>query len=95
MVAPFQYKAVDFVVPGPGRLEISWTPAKGDTPGVKEVINDFKGAGVALGMFNTDDSIRSGHRQRAGFAVFSEDRFLLHMILSLILFLMLISLLVE
>ncbi|XP_050688976.1 isocitrate dehydrogenase [NADP] cytoplasmic-like [Eriocheir sinensis] len=54
-----QYKAVDFVVPGAGKLEISWTPADGSSGAIKEVINDFKGAGVALGMFNTDDSIRA------------------------------------
>ncbi|XP_045137439.1 isocitrate dehydrogenase [NADP] cytoplasmic-like isoform X2 [Portunus trituberculatus] len=54
-----QYKAVDFVVPGRGKLEISWIPAEAGAPGVKEVIHDFQGAGVALGMFNTDDSIRS------------------------------------
>lgn len=45
-------------MPGAGKLEISWTPADGSSGGIKEVINDFKGAGVALGMFNTDDSIR-------------------------------------
>ncbi|KAG0718399.1 Isocitrate dehydrogenase [NADP] cytoplasmic [Chionoecetes opilio] len=54
-----QYKSVDFVVPGAGKLEISWTPAEGGATAIREVINDFQGAGVALGMFNTDDSIRS------------------------------------
>ncbi|XP_045598501.1 isocitrate dehydrogenase [NADP] cytoplasmic [Procambarus clarkii] len=51
-----QYKAIDFVVPGAGKLEISWTPSDGGDA-IREVINDFKGAGVALGMFNTDESI--------------------------------------
>ncbi|KAG7157387.1 isocitrate dehydrogenase [NADP] cytoplasmic-like [Homarus americanus] len=53
-----QYKAVDFVVPGPGKLEISWTPSNGGNA-IREVIQDFQGAGVALGMFNTDESIRA------------------------------------
>ncbi|XP_017006453.2 isocitrate dehydrogenase [NADP] cytoplasmic isoform X1 [Drosophila takahashii] len=50
-----QYKAVDYVVPGPGKLTLTWKGADGQV--IDEVINDFKGAGVALGMFNTDDSI--------------------------------------
>ncbi|XP_071547610.1 isocitrate dehydrogenase [NADP] cytoplasmic [Panulirus ornatus] len=52
-----QYKAVDFVVPGAGRLEISWTPSDGGDA-IRETIQDFKGAGVAMGMFNTDESIK-------------------------------------
>ncbi|KAH8301215.1 hypothetical protein KR018_007949 [Drosophila ironensis] len=50
-----QYKAVDYVVPGPGKLTLTWKGNDGKV--IEEVINDFKGAGVALGMFNTDDSI--------------------------------------
>ncbi|XP_068227226.1 isocitrate dehydrogenase [NADP] cytoplasmic [Palaemon carinicauda] len=52
-----QYKAVDFIVPGAGKLEISWTPSDGGEP-IREVINNFQGAGCALGMFNTEESIR-------------------------------------
>ncbi|KAK3885009.1 hypothetical protein Pcinc_010750 [Petrolisthes cinctipes] len=52
-----QYKAVDFVAPGAGKLEISWTPS-GSGEAIREVIHNFQGAGVALGMFNTDESIR-------------------------------------
>ena len=51
-----QYRATDFVVPGKGKLEIKFVPADG---GVEQVytINDFNGSGVAMGMFNTDESI--------------------------------------
>jgi isocitrate dehydrogenase len=51
------YKAVDFVVPGPGRVEIVYTPAQGEP--VKLPIQNFKGGGVVMGMHNTDASIRS------------------------------------
>lgn len=54
-----QYKCKDFVVPGPGTLKISWTPAEGNSAkAIDETIFEFKdGGGVALGMFNTDKSI--------------------------------------
>lgn len=51
-----QYKAQDFVVPGAGKVELTWTPTKGGEP-IKRVVYDFKGPGVTLGMYNTDDSI--------------------------------------
>lgn len=52
-----QYKATDFVVPGAGTLTLSFKPAK-DGEEITHVVNEFTGAGVALGMFNTDSSIR-------------------------------------
>ncbi len=52
-----QYKATDFVVPGPGRVTITYTPADGSEPMELEVAN-FRGGGVAMGMYNFDDSIR-------------------------------------
>src|SRR5881392_506592 len=52
-----QYRAEDFVVPGPGKLTMTFTPSDGGE--VKEVdVFDFPGGGVALGMYNLDDSIR-------------------------------------
>ncbi|EFA09539.1 isocitrate dehydrogenase [NADP] cytoplasmic [Tribolium castaneum] len=51
-----QYKATDFVVPGPGKLELVFTPISGQP--IKHIVNEYKGAGVALGMFNTDESIK-------------------------------------
>jgi isocitrate dehydrogenase len=53
-----QYRATDFVVPGKGRLEIRFVPEAGTN--AKEInltVNEFKGPGVALGMYNTDESI--------------------------------------
>jgi isocitrate dehydrogenase len=52
-----QYKATDFVVPGPGKVTIAYTPADGSAPMEFEVA-DFPGGGIAMGMYNYDDSIR-------------------------------------
>ena len=52
-----QYRATDFVVPGPGRLTMTFTPAGGGKPVTHEVF-EFPGSGVALGMYNLDESIR-------------------------------------
>jgi isocitrate dehydrogenase len=52
-----QYKATDFVVPGPGTVTITYTPDDGGAPMQFEVAK-FPGGGVALGMYNFDDSIR-------------------------------------
>ncbi|XP_046745852.1 isocitrate dehydrogenase [NADP] cytoplasmic [Diprion similis] len=51
-----QYKATDFVVPGAGKLEITWTGESGDK--IQHTVYQFKGAGVAQAQFNTDESIR-------------------------------------
>ena len=53
-----QYRATDFVVPGPGRLTMTFTPAGGGDPVEREIF-DFGGeGGVAMGMYNLDSSIR-------------------------------------
>ncbi|KAL6738157.1 hypothetical protein Aduo_011734 [Ancylostoma duodenale] len=52
-----QYKATDFVVPGAGKLEIKFVPADGSEEIKHEVFN-FKGPGVSLSMYNTDQSIK-------------------------------------
>ncbi|KAI0783284.1 hypothetical protein C8Q75DRAFT_737051 [Abortiporus biennis] len=51
-----QYRSTDFVVPGPGKLQMVYTPDDGSTPTALDVY-DFKGKGVAMSMYNTDDSI--------------------------------------
>ncbi len=51
-----QYKATDFVTKGKGKLTITYTPENGE-PESHEVYN-FDGDGVALAMYNTDESIR-------------------------------------
>jgi isocitrate dehydrogenase len=52
-----QYKATDFVVPGPGTVTITYTPSDGTAPIELEVAK-FPGGGIAMGMYNFDDSIR-------------------------------------
>jgi isocitrate dehydrogenase len=52
-----QYRATDFVVPGPGKLTIRWQPAGGG-PAIEHEVFDFPGGGVAMGMYNLDESIR-------------------------------------
>ncbi|XP_017489475.1 PREDICTED: isocitrate dehydrogenase [NADP] cytoplasmic-like [Rhagoletis zephyria] len=51
-----QYKATDFVVPGPGTLTLTFKPAEGNET-ISHEVYQYKGSGVAMGMFNTDDSI--------------------------------------
>ncbi len=51
-----QYRATDFRVKGKGKLTITFTPENG-TPEVHEVFN-FSDDGIALAMYNTDESIR-------------------------------------
>src|ERR1700761_8988509 len=51
-----QYKATDFVVPGPGKVTMTYTPEDGGAPMEFEVAN-FPGGGIAMGMYNYDDSI--------------------------------------
>ena len=52
-----QYRATDFLVPGAGTLTMTFKPSDGGEELSFEV-NQFKGAGVAMGMYNTDASIR-------------------------------------
>ena len=52
-----QYRATDFLVPGPGTLTVRFEPA-GDGETIERKIFDFPGSGVALSMYNLDDSIR-------------------------------------
>jgi len=52
-----QYRATDFVVPGPGKLTVTFTPQDGSPPIQRDVF-DFPGGGIALTMYNLDESIR-------------------------------------
>ncbi len=52
-----QYRATDIVVKGKGKLTLTFTPDDGSAPQVHEVYQ-FKGPGVGLAMYNTDESIR-------------------------------------
>ncbi|KAG8758364.1 Isocitrate dehydrogenase [NADP], mitochondrial precursor (Oxalosuccinate decarboxylase) [Ceratobasidium sp. 423] len=51
-----QYRSTDFIVPGPGKLELIYTPSDGGKPTTLNVY-DFEGSGIALAMYNTDESI--------------------------------------
>ncbi len=51
-----QYKATDFLVPGPGTLTMTYTPKDGSKP-IEHKVFDFQSSGVAMGMYNLDDSI--------------------------------------
>jgi len=63
-----QYRATDFVVPGPGTVTITYTPADGAQPIEIEVAR-FAGGGVAMGMYNFDDSIRDFARATMRYAL--------------------------
>jgi isocitrate dehydrogenase len=53
-----QYRATDFLVDGPGKLDVTFTPANGGKPTTYHIY-DFPGPGVSLNMYNTDSSITS------------------------------------
>src|SRR3954451_22781183 len=52
-----QYRATDFVVPGEGKLTLTFTPSNGGDP-IEHEVFDFPAGGVALSMYNLDGSIR-------------------------------------
>jgi isocitrate dehydrogenase len=52
-----QYRATDFKVPGKGKLTMRFEPEDGSAPMEFEIFQ-FPGSGVAMGMYNLDDSIR-------------------------------------
>jgi len=52
-----QYRATDFKVPSAGTLTMTFTPADGSQP-MEFNVFDFPSGGVAMGMYNLDDSIR-------------------------------------
>jgi len=51
-----QYRATDFRVPGPGKLTMTWVGENGEK--LEYDVFDFPGSGVAMGMYNLDESIR-------------------------------------
>jgi isocitrate dehydrogenase len=64
-----QYRATDFVVPGPGSVRISFVPATGDTVPLEFDVAEFSGGGVAMGMYNFDDSIQDFARATMRYAL--------------------------
>ena len=51
-----QYRATDFVVPGPGKLTIKFEGADGQV--IEKNVFEFPGGGIAMAMYNLDDSIK-------------------------------------
>jgi isocitrate dehydrogenase len=64
-----QYRATDFVVPGPGSVRISFVPADGETVPLEFDVAEFTGSGVAMGMYNFDDSIQDFARATMRYAL--------------------------
>ncbi|MBV9570859.1 MAG: NADP-dependent isocitrate dehydrogenase [Alphaproteobacteria bacterium] len=62
-----QYRATDFRVPGKGKLKVVFTGEDGQT--IEHEVFDFPGGGVALAMYNLDDSIRDFARASMNFAL--------------------------
>jgi len=52
-----QYRATDMLVPGEGTLTLTFTPRDGSEP-IERIVFDFPGSGIAMAMYNLDDSIR-------------------------------------
>lgn len=67
-----QYRATDFLIPGPGKVTMTFEPADGGEPIIQEV-NQFDSSGITMGMYNTDESIRGFARACMRYAL--ERRF--------------------
>jgi isocitrate dehydrogenase len=52
-----QYRATDLKIPGEGKLTLTYTPKDGSQP-VELDVYDFPGPGIAMAMYNLDESIR-------------------------------------
>ncbi len=63
-----QYRATDFLTKGKGKLTITFTPEDGSEPVSHEVF-DFEGDGLAMAMYNTDESIRGFARSCMNMAI--------------------------
>jgi len=62
-----QYRATDFLVPGPGKLRLVWEGKDGQV--IDREVFDFPGSGVAMSMYNLDDSIRDFARASMNYAL--------------------------
>ena len=67
-----QYRATDFKVPGPGKLSIKWTPNDSSLEPIEREVYNFEGSGVAMAMYNTDESIRDFARSCMNYALMRE-----------------------
>ncbi|GJL88282.1 MAG: isocitrate dehydrogenase [NADP] [Minwuia thermotolerans] len=62
-----QYRATDFLVPGKGKMTLKWVGEDGQV--IEREIYDFPGSGVAMSMYNLDDSIRDFARSSMNFGL--------------------------
>lgn len=62
-----QYRATDFKVPGAGKLTMKWVGTNGDE--LEYEVFDFPSAGVAMGMYNLDESIRDFAKASMNYAL--------------------------
>jgi len=62
-----QYRATDFLVPGPGKMKLTWTGNDGQS--IEREVFDYPSSGVALAMYNLDDSISDFARASFAFAL--------------------------
>ena len=62
-----QYRATDFRVPGAGKLTMKWVGTNGDE--LEYEVFDFPAAGVAMGMYNLDESIRDFAKASMNYAL--------------------------
>ena len=63
-----QYRATDFKVPGAGTLTVKFVPEDG-SPAIEHKIFDFPGSGVAMSMYNLDESIRDFARASLNYGI--------------------------
>jgi isocitrate dehydrogenase len=63
-----QYRATDFKVPGKGRMTIKWV-AEDRSETIEHEVFEFPGSGIAMAMYNLDDSIRDFARASMNFAL--------------------------
>jgi len=67
-----QYRATDFKVPGKGTLSIKWTPDDPKHEPIEREVHKFESSGVAMAMYNTDESIRDFARSCMNYALMKE-----------------------
>ena len=67
-----QYKATDFKVPGKGKLTIKWTPEDANMEPIEKEVYEFQSSGVAMAMYNTDESIRDFAKSCMNYALMRE-----------------------
>ncbi len=63
-----QYRATDFKVPGAGKLTMTFVPEDGSAP-IEHTVFDFPASGVALSMYNLDESIRDFARASLNYGI--------------------------